>query len=334
MIQHTIATWQDLSWQDELKQMITDPEQLMRQLHLDPALLPAAELAAQRFPLRATQSFVSRIVPGDIDDPLLKQILPINQELVPNSDYVTDPLHESEFNPCKGIIHKYHGRILLLSASSCAINCRYCFRREFDYQANAMSKEDRLAALNYIATNTSIEEVIFSGGDPLMHSDQHFAWWLSELDKIAHVQRIRVHTRIPIVIPSRVSEPLLSLFCESRFQVVWVIHCNHAQEIDHAVAAAFKKIDLAGITLLNQSVLLKGVNDCPDILADLSKALFNHRVLPYYLHLLDKVTGAAHFDLNIDKAKAIYQDMRAVLPGYLLPKLVRESPGEIAKTPI
>ncbi len=331
MIQRTIPTWQELSWQEELQALITQPEDLIDYLQLDKSLLEAANKAHQLFPLRATMSFVSRIQKGDVNDPLLRQILPLEAELHTPRDYSGDPLDEQHFNQHKGIVHKYHGRVLVIAATHCAINCRYCFRREFDYSSNRLSRLDWHNVLDYIRQHSELSEVILSGGDPLGLPDSTLSWLLGSLADIAHVQRIRVHSRFPIILPSRITPELITIFTQTRLQPVWVIHCNHARELDASVKSALARAATAGITLLNQSVLLKGVNDNTPALKDLSERLFNHKVLPYYLHLLDKVSGASHFDLPEVHALSLYEELRSVLPGYLLPKLVREVAGDSAK---
>lgn len=334
MIQHPIATCQDFSWQDELKGLITSPEVLLKTLSLPEYLLDDAIRASKLFPLRVTPSFVSRMQANTLTDPLLMQVLPLNAEFDNPPDFSPNPLQEDTFNPVKGLVHKYHGRALVITAPSCAINCRYCFRREFNYSDNRLSKLDWQALFLYLKEHQDIEEVILSGGDPLMHSDEHLHWIIEKLAEIPNIERVRLHSRLPIVLPSRVTDALIHAFTSTRLQPIWVVHCNHAQEIDQHVSYAFERAHLAGITLLNQTVLLKGVNDNPKALIELSKCLFKHKVLPYYLHLLDKVSGASHFDITEKNAVTLYNAFRSQISGYLLPKLVREEPGAIAKTPI
>lgn len=334
MIQHTIATWQDLSWQDELKSLITDPAELLNKLKLDQDLLPKAKAAARNFPLRVTPSFVAKMKIADPHDPLLRQVLPIGAELRAEPGYSPDPLEERAFNPIRGLVHKYHNRVLIVAATSCAINCRYCFRREFDYKNNRLSKQDWQTIFDYITERPHIDEVILSGGDPLLHPDKHFDWLIAELDNITHLERIRIHSRLPIVLPSRINDAFLSTFSRTRLDKVLVAHCNHAAEIDASVGAALTNARNAGFSVLNQTVLLKGVNDQLSQQIALSKRLFQFQVLPYYLHLLDKVSGSAHFDVDTKVAYKLYTQMKSRLPGYLLPKLVREEAGEDAKTVI
>lgn len=334
MIQHTIATWQDLSWQDALKSLITDPQTLLEHLELSLDWLPEAHEAAKSFPLRVTQHFVDQIQKGDIDDPLLKQILPLGQELKHYDGYHDDPLNEQNFTPKKGLLHKYKNRVLVIATSSCAINCRYCFRRTFDYTANRLSKDDWHEIFTYIASTPEIDEVIFSGGDPLLHSDKHFEWLFTELAKIDNLERIRIHSRLPIVLPQRLTPKLLASFAGTRLHPVLVVHSNHANEISDEVSEALISAVNEGITVLNQSVLLKGVNDSAEAQIQLAKTLFNARVLPYYLHMLDRVNGVGHFEVDKNKAVDIYRQMQNLLPGYLVPKLVREEAGEASKTTI
>lgn len=334
MIPGTVPTWQVKSWQEELADLITSPRALLELLELDSSWLAPAIAAAKLFPLRVTPSYASRIRKGDPDDPLLRQILPLGDELLTEADYTTDPLQEATANPVRGVVHKYHGRVLFIAATQCAINCRYCFRRHFPYGDNQLNREQWRAALTYVADNPQISEVILSGGDPLSLADKQLAWLTEEIAKISHVTRLRIHTRYPIILPSRITAGLIGSITQTRLQVVMVVHCNHPQEIDPAVCAAFRDLKQAQVTLLNQTVLLRNINDDSEILAALSEGLFNAGVLPYYLHLLDKVTGAAHFAIADQDAKSLYKELLTLLPGYLVPKLVREVPSELSKTPI
>lgn len=334
MIPRTIPTWQSKTWQEELSELITRPEELIELLELDPALLPAAKQAAELFPFRTTRSFVSRMRAGDPNDPLLRQVLPLKEELKADKSFSTDPLQESQFNPVRGVVHKYTGRVLLITSPQCAINCRYCFRRHFDYNANSPSRKEWQAALEYIRLDNTIEEVILSGGDPLAASDRQLEWLIGELADIAHLSRLRIHSRLPIVLPSRITPEFVALIHSSRLQPVMVVHANHSNEIDKEVAEAFNKMKSAGITLLNQSVLLNGVNDSATVLASLSKTLFAHGVLPYYVHMLDLVEGAAGFNVDPSRVRTIYRELLTLLPGYLVPKMVKEEPGAASKTPV
>lgn len=329
-----MPTWQSKSWQDELADLITSPEELFALLKLNPDELKGARAACQQFPLRTTRAYASRIRPGDPRDPLLQQILPLGSELNAAPGFVTDPLAEGAANPLPGLIHKYRGRVLFVVAPQCAINCRYCFRRHFPYQDNTPGRQQWQTALDYIRADSSIEEVIYSGGDPLVVSDKQLLWLSREVANIGHVKRLRVHTRLPIVAPSRITDDCLEWLSLPGLQSVMVIHCNHAQELDEHVDSALARLKAAGVTLLNQTVLLRGVNDSSATLAQLSQRLFQAGVLPYYLHLLDKVAGAAHFAIDERHASDLYQELLTLLPGYLVPRMVRENPGAASKTPV
>jgi len=261
----------------------------------------------------------------------LKQLWPSHLEDQIHAGFSADPLLEQSSNPVPGLLHKYPGRALLTPVPQCAIHCRYCFRRHFDYQANTPSRAQWRNSLDYIRRHQSIEEVIYSGGDPLAAADRHLAWLTQQIDQIPHVNTLRIHTRLPVVIPQRVNQELLNWLGQSRLKIVVVLHVNHPQELDKSVAAAINSLRTIGVTLLNQSVLLKDVNDNARVLTLLSKQLFSMHVLPYYLHTLDKVHATAHFDISESKALGIIDEMRKMLPGYLLPRLVREVPGEDSK---
>jgi len=325
---------QPLSWQEELSRAIRRPRELLEALHLPADLLDGMEQADQLFALRVPRPYLSRIEPGNPRDPLLLQVLPSLQETRQVPGYLTDPLQEQQAIPHPGILHKYHGRVLLIASGACAVNCRYCFRRHFPYGDNTLSTQEWEQALGYIADNPSIDEVILSGGDPLAVNDKRLNWLIARLETIPHVQRLRIHTRLPIVIPQRITPELLDTLQRSRLQKVMVIHANHARELDEAVHQALRKLHSVGVTLLNQAVLLRNVNDDADTLAELSKQLFTSGALPYYLHLLDPVQGAAHFDVPETEAVALVKSLLELLPGYLVPKLVREEPGRPSKSPI
>ncbi len=336
MIPHTLPTLQRLSWQQQLADTIRDPNELCEILQLDPIAFSAAHLPdhspiTKTFPLRVPRSLVGRMQVGNLNDPLLLQVLPQRQEAQTSPGYSEDPLLEKEASPDPGIIHKYHGRVLLMLTGACAIHCRYCFRRHFPYEQHRRSKEDWLSSLEYIRNNTSINEVILSGGDPLALGDEHLRWVVEQIQAIQHVSTLRIHSRLPVVIPDRIDQACLAWLGQSRLQVVMVIHCNHPNEIDDSVATAIDHLKQRGIVVLNQSVLLKSVNDDLDTLHQLSKNLFKIGVLPYYLHLLDKVTGAQHFAVDDLRAKHLHDKLKDQLPGYLVPKLVREAARTGAK---
>lgn len=323
-----------LSWQQALADLLTDPRELLTLLDLDPGLLPGALLADRSFRLRVPRAFIARMRKGDPADPLLRQVLPLGSELDSVPGYQGDPLAESRHTRQPGLLQKYHGRVLVISTGHCAVNCRYCFRRHYPYDQNTPDTGQWQQLLAEVAGDPTIEEVILSGGDPLMVSNRRLAWIIHELAAIPHLARIRVHSRLPVVIPARVDSALPGILAGSRLDPVLVIHANHAREMDDEVARAMARLSDAGVILLNQSVLLRGVNDSTEALADLSTRLVACRVMPYYLHMLDPVAGAAHFDVPETEARQILNSLSARLPGYLVPRLVREVPGQPGKTPL
>jgi L-lysine 2,3-aminomutase len=318
-------------WQAEMADAITSPEALVAALGLDPKLLTSARAAAVGFRLRVPLSYVARMRPGDPDDPLLRQVLPVAGELEEVADYVADPVGEHAALRAPELLQKYHGRALIITTSACAIHCRYCFRREFPYSELAGDAPRWSAAIEEIAGDGSLEEVILSGGDPLSLSDARLTSLTDALAAIPHVRRLRVHTRQPVVLPSRVDDGLVDWLRTLRLPMVIVLHANHPNEIDSEVRAACARLRASGVTLLNQSVLLNGVNDDAGVLAELSRRLFEAGVLPYYLHVLDRVRGAAHFEVVEQRARVIAGELSAQLPGYLVPRLVRELYGAPAK---
>lgn len=321
------------SWQLELSQAITDPKTLFQRLRLDPVTLPAAFSADQLFGLRVTESYLNNIEPGNPLDPLLLQVLPVGAETQQQPvGFSDDPVGDEESTQSPGTLHKYHGRVLLIATQACAIHCRYCFRRHFPYSNSTASRSYWSTALEYIQSDASIDEVILSGGDPLSLSDSKLRSLLSALDVIPHVKRLRIHTRFPLVLPSRITPEFVELLTETRLKSIMVIHANHPNEISEDVRHALKMLTAVQIPLLNQSVLLKGINNDINTLETLSKLLFEENVLPYYLHILDKVNGAAHFDVDESTAKTLVRDLQKRLPGYLVPRLVKEESGESSKT--
>jgi len=321
-------------WQTELAEAVHDPAELLRMLELDPALLDGAGAAAKQFPLRVPRAFIARMRKGDPTDPLLRQVLPLGMELEFHTGFSIDPVGDLLSRAAPGVLHKYHGRVLLITTGACGVHCRYCFRRHFPYADESARQHDWREALDYLRSDTSIHEVILSGGDPLTLSDQVLASLVTELERIPNLTRLRIHTRQPIVLPSRVDDALLAWLKNCHMQKVVVVHVNHAREIDPDVAAALSRLRTAGVSLLNQSVLLRGVNDSVTELAALSEALFTAGVMPYYLNLLDPVQGAAHFELPESKARILIMGLQARLPGYLVPRLVREVPGAPSKLPL
>ena len=308
-------------WQSVLADAVRSPAELCQQLGLDPALAVGAERAAGSFSLLVPQPYLARIQPGDPSDPLLLQILPQAAEIVAVPGYGADPVGEVNALCGPNLLRKYQGRILMVTTGACGVHCRFCFRRHFPYVPIFSP------ALRKIAADRSIDEVILSGGDPLALPDIELARLVDELAEIPHLRRLRIHTRLPVVIPQRVTDELISWIRGSRLSPIMVVHVNHPAEIDQAVAVAFGRLVDAGIPVLNQSVLLRGINDRADVLAELCRRLVDLRVMPYYLHQLDAVAGAAHFEVPISTGIALMVELRARLPGYAVPRYVRETPG-------
>lgn len=320
-------------WQAELRQAVSNTEELLTMLDLSPQQLHLSEKGQQDFPLRVPRGYISRMRKGDPKDPLLRQVLPIVNEDDRVPGFSHDPVGDLYAQTVPGVLHKYHGRALLVTTGACAVHCRYCFRRHFPYAASNAATGHWQLALAYIQKDQSIKEVILSGGDPLSLSDARLEYLAAKIAQIPHVIRMRIHTRLPIVVPERVDKTLLDWLCGTRLQPIVVLHANHANEIDESVSRATARFRERGVTLLNQSVLLRGVNDSVQALVDLSESLFFNGVLPYYLHLLDPVQGAAHFDVDRQRALYLVDGVRARLPGYLVPRLVREQPGAPHKIP-
>ena len=322
-----------LPWQNAQARAIRDPAELLQYLDLSESLLAERILASPEFTLRVPLGYCQRIEKGNPDDPLLKQVLPLLEEQHHVDGFVLDPVSDMDAVQAPGLLHKYQGRVLIISTQACAIHCRYCFRRHFPYQQQRC-EQDWEQALDYIRHKPDIHEVILSGGDPLSLTDSRLKQLTDKLANIAHVKTLRFHTRQPVVLPERITEEFLSYLDSLPWKLVMVIHCNHANEIDQHVATRLKRLHQHHVTLLNQSVLLAGVNDNSQALIKLSELLFENHVLPYYLHMLDKVQGAQHFNVGIDKAQALVNDVRQKLPGYLVPRLVQEIAGEESKTPL
>jgi len=324
----------ETDWRRELAEAIRDPAELLRMLDLPMSLLPAAERAAALFPLLVPRGFVARMRLGDIHDPLLRQVLPLGEETLPIPGFSADPLAETACGPRPGVLHKYHGRALLVTTGACAVHCRYCFRRHFAYDELPRGRRWWSEAVDYVRADASLHEVLLSGGDPLTLPDAQLAALVEDFAAIPHLERMRVHTRLPVVLPSRVNDHLLAWLTGTRLAPVMVIHANHPAEIVDEVASACRRLRDAGVTMLNQSVLLRGINDDVSVLAELSERLFRAGVLPYYLHALDHVAGAGHFLVDDMRAKDLHVALAARLPGYLVPRLVREEPGQAGKTPL
>ncbi|MDN8542169.1 MULTISPECIES: EF-P beta-lysylation protein EpmB [Erwinia] len=330
----TLNTPSREEWLHQLADVITDPDELLQLLGLDshPELRGGAN-ARRLFALRVPRAFAARMQKGDPQDPLLLQVITQSQEFIDAPGYSTDPLDEQS-SVVPGLLHKYHNRALLLVKGGCAVNCRYCFRRHFPYSDNQGNKRNWQQALEYIRQQPQLDEIIFSGGDPLMAKDSELAWLITELEQIPHVKRLRIHTRLPVVIPARITAALCQRLAETRLQTLLVTHINHAREIDDELREAMRQLKRAGVTLLNQSVLLRGINDSAATLAELSNALFDAGILPYYLHVLDKVQGAAHFYVSDEQARNIMRELLSQVSGYMVPKLAREIGGEPSKTPL
>lgn len=324
-----------LSWQQQLRDVITSREELLAAVGLSAAAAGLADGTEDEFPLKVPRSFVRRMRHGDPRDPLLLQVLSTREEMLDAPGYTRDPVGEAGAAiPRRGIVHKYRGRVLLIVSGGCAVHCRYCFRRHFPYSDNQNSRQQWREALDYIREDDTIDEVILSGGDPLVATDEQLRQLVEQIAGIGHVRRLRIHSRLPVVIPERVDDALLDAITHTALQTVMVIHCNHAREIDDSVAEALRRLRHRDITTLNQAVLLAGINDDLDAQLALCQRLFAAGALPYYLHLLDKVQGAAHFDVPESRARALLAGLTARLPGYLVPKLVREIPGAASKVGI
>lgn len=320
------------AWRRELAAAVTRPAELLALLGLPEE--PAAEFGARLFAQRVPRGFIARMRPGDRHDPLLLQVLPDALEAREVPGYGPDPLDEAAAMAAPGLLHKYRGRVLLTLTGACGIHCRYCFRRHYPYAEANPAGSHWTEACAYIAGDTDIHEVILSGGDPLSLSDARLAGLIADLAAIPHLRRLRIHSRLPVVLPERITAELLETLSGSRLNTVLVVHANHANEIDVDVRAALRRVATASIPVLNQSVLLRGINDDVDRLCALSESLSAAGVLPYYLHQLDAVQGAAHFAVDDTKALALLAELRRRLPGYLVPRLVREQAGEPAKTPL
>lgn len=318
------------TWQQQLRQAIKDTDTLLDRLQLKRSQLP--NLCEEKyFPLLAPESWVLRMEAGNPNDPLLLQTLP--QAVEYNQTGHKDPLAEHDKNPLPGLLHKYHGRVLLTLTGACPIHCRYCFRRHFDYADNSATTKQQQAILDYINAHPDVSEVILSGGDPLSWSDDKLKTFIDKLGAINRLKLLRIHTRYPIILPDRITAGLLDAL-NTHLQVSIVIHCNHPQELDANTGAALAMLHKQGIHLFNQSVLLKGINDCSKTLEQLSYKLFKQKVTPYYLHKLDPVEGALHFHVEDKSARGIIEAMRTHLPGYLMPRWVEEVPGKPYKVPL
>ena len=318
-------------WQQALREAVRDPRELLDLLGLDRLAPRLSDEAMVQFPLRVPRGFVARMRHGDPSDPLLRQVLPLDDEMRPMPGFGLDAVGDGAAKTAPGVLQKYRGRALLVATGSCAIHCRYCFRRHFPYAEETAARDGWREAVDLIRQDASIEEVLLSGGDPLSLSNGKLAELTGALADIPHLRRLRIHSRLPIVVPERVDDGLMGWLTALPWPVTLVVHANHANEFDGTVDAALGRLRAAGVHLLNQAVLLRGVNDSVDALAALSERGFAAGVLPYYLHQLDRVQGAAHFEVPDDEARALHQALVARLSGYLVPKLVREVQGDASK---
>ena len=326
----TAQTGNAAHWQVELANAISSVDELVEELelvHLKTELVQNPE-----FRLRVPRAFVRKMRKGNADDPLLKQVLPVHAETA--SSGLADPVGDLNAMTVPGLLHKYQGRVLLVATGACAIHCRYCFRRHFPYASANARRNEWKQALAYLKAHVDISEVVLSGGDPLVLDNASLYKLLSALEEIPHIQWLRIHTRLPVVLPSRIDDGLLDILQGLRFTKTMVIHANHANEVMSDEFESLQRLASTGCTLLNQSVLLKGVNDSPTSLHNLSTRLYQAGVLPYYLHMLDPVRGALHFEVSQRRAIEILNTVKASLPGFLVPRLVREIPGEASKTAI
>ncbi len=327
MIPLSSSKVQPISWQQQLAQAITDPAELVKLLELPKNLADQAAKSISSFPLKVTHDYLSCIRKGDSKDPLLRQILPVAEENQHQAGFVSDPVGDLKCSPAPGLIHKYHGRALLITTPACAIHCRYCFRRHYPYQNSSAHKQYLDQALDRIARDKSIREIILSGGDPLTLSDDRLLDLIRKIEAIEHISTLRIHSRLPVILPARITASLAEMLSQSRLHSVLVIHCNHPHELSEKVLDSLESLRGRKITLLNQSVLLGNINSDADTLIELSHRLFSAGVLPYYLHTLDPVAGAAHFYIDDIKAVDLHKTVSEKLPGYLVPKLVREIAG-------
>lgn len=332
MITASALPAQPADWKRQWREAVTDPRELLQLLDLTPLAERVALPAAGEFPLRVPRDYVRRMRRGDAADPLLRQVLPLDLERASLPGWGADAVGDLAARKAPGVIQKYEGRALLIATGSCAIHCRYCFRKHFPYAEETAASAAWAGALDYLRANTSVSEVLLSGGDPWSLATHKLAEFSDALRELPHIKRLRVHTRLPIVLPARVDAELIAWVEGLHRPLTVVLHANHAAEIDAGVSAALGRLRRAGATLLNQAVLLAGVNDTAAAQIALNEALFASGVLPYYLNLLDRVAGTAHFEVDEARALALHAEMARSLPGYLVPRLVREVAGATSKT--
>jgi len=321
-------------WQQQLAEAYTSVEELFAYLEIPGALIPQARRASGDFALRVPRNFASRMEKGNPEDPLLLQVLPRAEELEEHPGFLADPVGDQDRIEAPGVLQKYDGRILLIATGACGVHCRYCFRRHFPYGESNAGRDQWAESLDLLSRSPDTREVILSGGDPLTLSDARLAGLVEALNQIPHLKRLRIHSRLPVLVPERITGELVDWLTLGRLQPILVFHVNHPRELSARITDALAPLRERGVTLLNQAVLLGGINDTPDILCDLSEALFSSGILPYYLHMLDRVRGSGHFDIPEAKAKHLLNVVRRRLPGYLVPRLVRETAGAPSKSPL
>lgn len=322
------------SWQRSLAGAVRDVDRLCDVLELPEKFRESAHRASRLFPLLVPQSYIARIEPSNPDDPLLRQVLPLDAETQIVEGFLPDPLDEAEMHAAPGLLQKYAGRALIIAAGSCAVHCRYCFRRSFPYGEEPRRLDEWEPAFAAIDADHTLREIILSGGDPLMLTDQRLAALCGRLDGISHLRRLRIHTRLPVVLPNRVTDEFVDLLMGMRLTPIVVVHANHPLELEADCAAGLRKLVRSGLPILNQAVLLRGVNDSVETLCELSERLVDLGVMPYYLHQLDRVAGGAHFEVAEERGLELIEQLRERLPGYAVPKYVREIAGEASKTPL
>ena len=322
------------SWHRSLARAVRDPDELIDLLQLPDDYRKPARQAAELFPLMVPRSYLARMKPGDPSDPLLLQVLPLGAESAEVPGFVPDAVEDAASRRAPGLLHKYPGRALLIATGACAVHCRYCFRRHYPYGREPRRLDDWQPALDAIAEDQSLREIIFSGGDPLMLTDARLAALIAALEDIPHLKRLRIHTRMPIVLPARVTADLIELLLAGRLTPIVVVHANHPRELAAHCADALRALVRSGLTVLNQAVLLRGINDSADVLFGLCERLIDLGVIPYYLHQLDRVRGTAHFEVPEETGRELIEQLRRRLPGYAIPRYVRELPGQSHKTPL
>ncbi len=322
------------SWQNILANSTTNIQDILNKFSLNVGDFYDQPLEIDNFPIKIPPGFLKKIISGDPNDPILKQILPSASEIIKLKNYSYDPLLENQSNPTHGILHKFKGRALVTMTGNCAIHCRYCFRKHFDYQANTPSKKHWSKIKEYLINHSDIFEIILSGGDPLINNDHYLGDFIQMISSIPNITTLRIHSRVPIVLPERITPSLLDIIANTKLMKVMVVHTNHPQELDQQINSKIRLLKNAGLTIFNQSVLLAGVNNKANILIDLSKLLFSYGIIPYYLNMLDQVTGSQKFYVKQKDALNIYQILLSSLPGYLVPKLVQEHPNLPYKKPL